>query len=101
MDWPPMVTVPLLLTDSDLKGSNFPPSDFSESPSGFLSGGFDAGAAAKNAGSASVRAIPSKAPILDRFIDVLHMSIYVELGNFSGREAGSNGWIPSTSWRAY
>jgi hypothetical protein len=72
-----MVTVPLLLTDSDLKGSNFPPSDFSESLSGFLSGELDAGAAARNAGNASARAAPRKAPILNRFIMVLQMCIDV------------------------
>jgi hypothetical protein len=66
-----MVTVPLLLTDSDLNGSNFPPWDFSESLSGFLSGGLDAGAAASKAGSASARIAPRKAPILNRFINVL------------------------------
>ena len=41
-----MVTVPLLVDDSDLNGWNFPPSDFSASLSGFLSGGFGAAGAA-------------------------------------------------------
>src|ERR1700735_3449896 len=91
MDWPPMATLPLLLTDSDLKGSNLPPSDlppsdFSESPSGFLSGGLDAGAAARNAGSASARATPRKAPILNRFIILVQMRFCVCPGHFNGSQ---------------
>src|SRR5579859_7278431 len=69
MAWPPMVTVPELLTESALNGWNFPPSAFSVSLSDFLSGGFGApGAANKYAGKANAAATPKQARNLNRLI---------------------------------
>jgi len=52
-----MVTVPVLVVASALKGSNLPLSGFSESPSAFLSGEFGApGAAANDADAVNTRA---------------------------------------------
>src|SRR5258708_40252180 len=90
MDCPPMVTVPLLLTDSDLKGSNFPASDFSESPSAFLScGPGAAGAAVRNAGGASARAPPPQAPKLHCFMFVPPKEDYIFFAHGMGGERGS------------
>src|ERR1700730_6354787 len=102
MDCPPMVTVPLLLTDSDLKGSNFPASDFSESPSAFLSCGLGAAVAARNAGNASARATPRQAPNLNRFMFVLRRDTYVfSPRSVAGENAKVSSWIPSTLRLAY
>src|SRR5580704_3942033 len=103
MDCPPMVTVPLLLTDSDLKGSNFPASDFSGSPSAFLSCGLGAaGAAARYAGAASARATPRQAPNLNRFMFVLRWILMCSSPrSVAGQNANVSRWIPSTLRLAY
>src|ERR1700722_18075367 len=64
-----MVTVPLLVADSGLKGSNLPPSGFSESASGFLSGGPPPpGGAARDAAAIVSRAAAATGRNLNRFI---------------------------------
>jgi hypothetical protein len=63
-----MVTVPLLVTDSGLKGSNFPPSAFSASLSDFLSAPGVPGAAITIAGKVSASTKLMQAPNFNRLM---------------------------------
>ena len=75
-----MVTLPLLVIASGLKGSNLPPSGFSESASGFLSGGFAVPSeAAKEAEAISIEAAAALARVLNRLLFILISSFSLNL----------------------
>src|ERR1700722_1542810 len=66
-----MVTVPVLVADSGLKGSNLPPSGFSESASGFFSGEpRPPGAAASEAVAIASRAAAAAGQNLNRLMSL-------------------------------